>query len=185
MIRVPEKWTVVKGKTTRRGGQATVVPVRHEDGREGVYREIRKSLSEVERRRFQRELEILSSKELDHRAIVTLLDRSADIERPWYISELGDPFDKWWRVRKRKLARDPEALVEEAVSVLLELASALSVCHDNGIVHRDIKYKNIIMKRGVTEPWPILIDFGIAHDEDGERLTSPYQAVGNGSSALI
>ena len=35
------------------------------------------------------------------------------------------------------------------------------------------------MKKGVPEPWPILIDFGIAHDETGERLTPADQAVGN------
>ena len=160
------------------GGQATAMPVRHEDGREGVYREIREPMSEVSRGRFQRELEILSSK-VEHRAIVTLFDWSADIERPWYISELGDPFDEWWSYWKKRLEGDPRALVEQAAAVILELSSALSVCHNNGIVHRDIKPKNIVMKRGVTEPWPILIDFGIAHDEEKNRLTPTDQAVGN------
>ena len=35
------------------------------------------------------------------------------------------------------------------------------------------------MKRGAFSTWPILIDFGIAHDEQGSRLTSPDDAVGN------
>ena len=177
--KLPEGWTCLTGKAMK-GGQATAVPVRHEDGREGVYRKIkiRGQSSEVSIGRFQRELEILSSK-VQHRAIVTLFDWSADIEQPWYISELGDPFDEWWSDWKRNLEQDPKTLVEKAVSVLLELASALSVCHDNGIVHRDIKPKNLIVKKGVPEPWPILIDFGIAHDEDGDRLTEVDQAVGN------
>ena len=176
-INIPKKWTPLKGKNFK-GGQATVVPVRHEDGREGVYREIREPMSDVSRKRFQRELEILSRK-VQHKAIVTLFDWAADVERPWYISELGDPFDKWWSDSKRRFEQNPENLLRQAVSVLLELSSALSVCHDNRIVHRDIKPKNIIMKRGVVEPWPILIDFGIAHDEDGDRLTLTDQAVGN------
>ena len=70
-------------------------------------------------------------------------------------------------------------LVDRAVLVLAELASALSVCHKSGVVHRDIKPSNLVMKRGVAEPWPILIDFGIAHDEAGSRLTPLDEAVGN------
>ena len=176
-LNIPEKWTPLK-KQTMKGGQATAIPVRHEDGREGVYREIRERMSGVSRERFQRELEILSRK-VQHRSIVTLFDWTADIEQPWYISELGDPFDKWWLKWKRNHDQDPETLVDQAVSILLELSSALSICHENGIVHRDIKPKNLVMKKGVAAPWPILIDFGIAHYKDGDRLTPTDQAVGN------
>ena len=35
------------------------------------------------------------------------------------------------------------------------------------------------MKKGIADPWPILIDFGIAHEEKGERLTLTSEAVGN------
>ena len=135
-------------------------------------------MTEVSRQRFQRELKILSEK-VQHRAVMTLYESSADIERPWYISELGNPFDKWWKCQRRKFRDEPEKLVETATSVLAELSSALSICHGNEIVHRDIKPKNLIMKRGVSPTWPVLIDFGIAHDEQGPRLTSPDDAVGN------
>ena len=175
--RIPHGWSIVR-KLGMKGGQATAVPVRHADGREGVYRELLEPMTEVSRKRFQRELKILSER-VEHRAVVTLYEWSADTERPWYISELGDPFDKWWKRQRTKLRDEPEKLVESATSVLAELSSALSVCHDNGIVHRDIKPKNLVMKRGVSPTWPILIDFGIAHDEQGPRLTSPDDAVGN------
>lgn len=178
MQNIPEKWAPLKGRDMKSGGQATVVPVRREDGREGVYRQIKKSMSEDSRKRFQRELAILSSR-VQHRAIVTLFEWNADTARPWYISELGNPFKAWWLNRRKELGQDPDALVEQAVSTLLELSSALSVCHDIGVVHRDIKVSNLIVKRGVPKPWPILIDFGVAHDEGGERLTPADQAVGN------
>ena len=112
-------------------------------------------------------------------AIVTLFDWCADSDRPWYISELGDPFDRWWSQLKTDLREDPSTLVDRAVSVLVELSSALSTCHSHGVVHRDIKPKNLVVKRGVAEPWPILIDFGLAHVETGIRLTPADQAVGN------
>ena len=174
---LPQGWSLAPGPSMK-GGQATAAPVRHTDGREGVYRELREPMSELSWQRFQRELHILSET-VKHRAVVTLYEWSADIDRPWYISELGDPFEKWWNRQREELRGEPDKLVESAISVLAELSSALSVCHDNGIIHRDIKPKNVIMKRGAPETWPILIDFGIAHDEEGSRLTPPDDAVGN------
>ena len=174
---LPPGWKPAPRKAMQ-GGQATALPVLHEDGREGVFREIKNPMSEVDQARFRRELGILSGEE-QHRAIVKLFDWSADVDPLWYISELGNPFDRWWAKVKKDSVHDPETLVERAVSVLGELAHALAICHERGIIHRDIKPKNLIVKRGVTEPWPILIDFGIAHVADEIRLTPSDQAVGN------
>ena len=174
---LPEEWQVLDGKPMR-GGQAIAVPVRHKDGRVGVFREPKTHMNVTGKRRLQRELEILSSK-VQHRSIVNLYDWSDDIEQPWYISELGDEFEEWWRRKKREFGGNPRCLVEQAVSVIRDLSDALSVCHENGIVHRDIKTKNLVVKTGVPEPWPILIDFGLAYDEEGSRLTSADSAVGN------
>ena len=138
---------------------------------------MKNQLSDVGRKRFRRELEILSK--VQHRSIVALYDWSDEDEHPWYISELGDQFDGWWKHQKKKLGTNPEELVERAVGVIRDISSALSICHENGIVHRDIKPKNLIIKRGMPDPWPILIDFGIAHDEEGSRFTTSNDAVGN------
>ncbi len=173
---IPLDWQLVERKPMQ-GGQATVIPVRHKDGREGIYRELKNRLPDVGRKRFRRELEILSK--VKHRSIVSLYDWSDEDEYPWYISELGDRFDTWWKRQKKKLGTNPEELVERAVGVIRDISSALSICHENGIVHRDIKPGNLIVKRGVPDPWPILIDFGIAHDEKGVRFTDSNDAVGN------
>ena len=177
VIGLPPKWKRV-GQEPFKGGQATAIPVQHEDGREGVYREVKNAKSEDNRERFRRELHILTNM-VSHRAIVTLFDWSADPERPWYISEMGDPFDTWWVKWKKGLRDNPETLVDKALSILAELSSALAICHSKGVVHRDIKPKNLIVKRRVAKPWPILIDFGIAYVESNSRLTLVDQAVGN------
>ena len=177
---LPIDWQLLERKPKRKpmqGGQATAIPVRHKDGREGVYRELKNQLSDVGRKRFRRELEILSK--VQDRSIVALYDWSDEDEHPWYISELGDQFDGWWKHQKEKLGTNPEELVERAVGVIRDISSALSICHEKGIVHRDIKPKNLIIKRGMPDPWPILIDFGIAHDEEGSRFTTSNDAVGN------
>ena len=161
----------------RDGGQARTALVRHEDGREGVYRTLKTPVSDVERARFEREVKILC--QLKHRSIISLLDWSTDCETPWYISEQGDSFERWWARQRQDLTEDPVSLIGKAVAVLQELLSAISVCHDNGVVHRDIKPKNIVVKKGVSEPWPVLIDFGVTHDQDDARLTPMDDAVGN------
>ena len=174
---LPQDWQVLKRKP-KKSGQATVIFVRHKDGRKGVYRELKGRPSDIQRKRFQRELEILSNK-VQHRSIVALYDWSIKDDHLWYISELGDPFKEWWQRQRKKLVEKPEELVELAVSVIRDISAALSLCHEIGIVHRDIKLANLIVKKGVPDPWPILIDFGIAHDEEGNRFTSSIDAVGN------
>ena len=174
--KLPEGWKRIR--RIGEGGQATADHIRHQDGRDGVFRRIKRSLSPVDSKRFHRELLILSGK-VDHPGVVTLFDWNPDGEHPWYISELGHPFRQWWRHRKRDLEHDPSAVVEEAIKVIRQIAQALAECHANGIVHRDVKPQNLIMKRGVPDPWPILIDFGIAHDETAERFTTTNDAVGN------
>ena len=173
---LPEGWNRVR--TIGKGGQATVVHIRHEDGRDGVFRRFKRPMSELDRQRFHRELEILSQKVV-HQGIVTLWDWSSAEEHPWYISELGEPFSQWWGNCKETLKDDPEAIVDRAVQVVRQIALALAECHANGIVHRDLKPLNLVMKKGVLDPWPILIDFGVAHDESAERLTATNDAVGN------
>ena len=167
---LPEGWNRVR--TIGKGGQATAVHIRHEDGRDGVFRQFKRSMSEVDRQRFHRELEILSQKVV-HQGVVTLWDWSSAEEHPWYISELGEPFKRWWGNCQKTFKDDPEAMVDRAVKVVRQIALALAECHANGIVHRDLKPQNLVMKKGLPDPWPILIDFGVAHDESAERPDRP------------
>ena len=109
----------------REGGQAKPTAIRHEDGQEGVHRELKAPVSELDRSRFEREVRILG--QLKHRSIVSLLEWSTDCETPWYISELGDPFTRWWSQVRQDLRDDPVLLVDKAVSILQELLS----CHHN------------------------------------------------------
>ena len=160
------------------GGQADVIVVRHRDGHEGVLRTLKEPITTTSRERFCREISILRDR-VKHRSVVQILEASIADKIPWYIGELGDSFEKWWRQWKRRDGRTSEAIAKKAVWIVRELGSALEVCHREGIVHRDVKPKNIVVKRGVADAWPILIDFGIAYDESTSRLTPTSDAVGN------
>lgn len=61
----------------------------------------------------------------------------------------------------------PEAT---AIHYIRQIGAALEVVHKNGLLHRDIKPDNIILRRGTQEV--VLIDFGIAREfNSGARQT--------------
>jgi eukaryotic-like serine/threonine-protein kinase len=64
----------------------------------------------------------------------------------------------FWELVQEKGAF-PEA---EAVRYIQQIGNALTVVHDKGLLHRDIKPHNIMKRDGKTEA--VLIDFGIARE---------------------
>jgi serine/threonine-protein kinase len=88
-------------------------------------------------------------------------------EKPHYLVlalELveGRPLDVWAR------EENPSAL-ELVMRVLLPFALTLADVHAAGVVHRDIKEANIIVRE--ADGQPVLVDFGAAGVEGTRRLT--------------
>jgi eukaryotic-like serine/threonine-protein kinase len=126
--------------------------------------------------------EALHSAALMHANITTVFDYGEDDHLTFLVMELvdGHPLSA--------VIREQGALSPEIVrSVLAQAAMALGVAHEAGVVHRDVKPANIIVREdGVVK----LTDFGIAramdaigHTRVGEMLgtpnyISPEQAMG-------
>jgi hypothetical protein len=65
---------------------------------------------------------------------------------------------------------------QTALSVAGQLVSALRAAHDNGVVHRDVKPSNVLMR---ADGRVKLTDFGIAQAADDPRLTTTGSIVGS------
>ncbi|GID29698.1 serine/threonine-protein kinase [Paractinoplanes brasiliensis] len=63
----------------------------------------------------------------------------------------------------------------ETMSVVAQAARALEAAHRAGIVHRDVKPSNLIIKADGTV---VLVDFGVARSADSSTLTGAREVVG-------
>jgi serine/threonine protein kinase len=54
---------------------------------------------------------------------------------------------------------DPASWYRTAATILVELTHTIEAAHENGVVHRDLKPKNIMLQGGGN---PIVLDFGLA-----------------------
>jgi serine/threonine protein kinase len=71
---------------------------------------------------------------------------------------------------RERLARVGELPVAEAVKMLRDVASALAGAHREGIVHRDVKPDNIVL-RGGDWATPVIIDLGLSRLLDMSSMT--------------
>lgn len=82
---------------------------------------------------------------------------------------------------------------DEAIGYLRDVASALDAAHAAGIIHRDVKPSNILLRAAGKRPQAVLSDFGVAklHNdtapfvEDGFVGTLYYAAPEQISSAMV
>jgi serine/threonine protein kinase len=103
-------------------------------------------------RRFEREALAIGT--LSHNHILPLYDFGE--QRPWYY--LVMPYIDGGTLRDYLLKRNV-LTIEEAGSFLDQIASALQHAHDYGVVHRDVKPSNILLR---SDGYAYLADFGLA-----------------------
>ena len=119
--------------------------------------------------RFQREAN--AATKLSHPNIVEVYDVGEDHGKNFIVME-------YVKGRTLKdLVRQRGALAkEEAVNIMRQLVSSVMAAHKNGIIHRDIKSQNVLIKDDGTVK---LSDFGIALAADAVQLTQTDVIVGS------
>lgn len=111
--------------------------------------------SDVQVQRFFREAQISSSLSSPH--IVKVLDHGVTADAsPFIAMELLEGHDLAWHLRQRR-----RFTIKDALMLVGHVAQALSVAQDEGIVHRDIKPKNIFLDERADPVWKVL-DFGVS-----------------------
>src|SRR5262245_41413636 len=127
--------------------------------------------SEVSAARFRREIEVTAH--LQHPNVLTVLTAGVSGDLLFYVM----PYVEGESLRKR-LDREKQLPIGDAVRILGETASALAYAHSRGVVHRDIKPENILLQQGQAG----VADFGIARASlearGGNALTSTGVGIG-------
>ncbi len=112
--------------------------------------------------RFIREAKAAGS--LSHPNIVAVLDSGEADDRAYIAMELvdGQPLD-------RTIAETAPLPVEDVLAIGVQLANALGYAHTHGVIHRDVKPSNILLRRDSIAVGIKVTDFGVARFEEPGR----------------
>ncbi len=137
-----------------RGGQAAVYKAIHTATKTNVaIKVLLPTLLASARARyhFEREAELIAT--LDHPNIVSIRDSGIIHHQYFFVMQYieGQPLERY--VRSEKLS------FRETVMLFNKICTAITYAHQQGIIHRDLKFANILVdKRGE----PHVLDFGLA-----------------------
>jgi serine/threonine-protein kinase len=125
-------------------------------------------------RRFEREVEVLQR--VRHPGIVQVLEVGRlEGKTPYFVMELlrGATLHEYLSARGRLPA-------DEALAILAPLVEALTVAHENLVVHRDLKASNVFLDERDGRRRVVLLDFGVAKllDVSAPGLTASRHVIG-------
>jgi serine/threonine-protein kinase len=117
------------------------------------------TMDEERVRRFQREARAASA--LNHPNIITIYDIGSDGGLHYIATEFIDGETLREHMTKRQMS------IEHVLDVGIGVTSALGAAHEAGIIHRDVKPENIMVRR---DGYVKVLDFGLAKLVDDAAL---------------
>ncbi|GMQ78299.1 MAG: hypothetical protein BMS9Abin02_0800 [Anaerolineae bacterium] len=128
--------------------------------------------------------EAKTSAQLDHTSIVRIYDFGEFEERLYIAMEyIGGGNLRSHLTRLQKSNR--YLPLDQSLQIVAHIADALDYAHENGVVHRDVKPSNILLKRLKKPDRPneqpfraVLTDFGLVKVIEGQELTESGMTVG-------
>jgi serine/threonine protein kinase/tetratricopeptide (TPR) repeat protein len=152
------------------GGMGTVWRAEHVETRELVALKTVRLVEGNLLRSLRREVRAIAR--LSHPNIVKIIDEGEHLGNPYYVMELivGQTLGAWRRNHKGDTAA--------ALQVVYQLCDPLAYLHGEGLVYRDLKPDNILIRSDGT---PVLVDFGLASvyaEQHREVLSIEHKFVG-------
>ncbi|GAB2819122.1 hypothetical protein GCM10027176_24410 [Actinoallomurus bryophytorum] len=158
-----------------RGGMGTVWHARDEVlGRDVAVKEVilphgfSDEEREIQHKRTFREAR--TAARLSHPGVVTVYDVVEEDGRPWIVMELIRAKSLHEQIKKDGVL-DPRTVAD----IGRQMAGALRVAHEAGILHRDVKPSNVL----VSGSRAVLTDFGIARAQSDATLTQTGMLIGS------
>lgn len=159
------------GEVLGRGGMGEVYEAAADDGGRVAVKVLYGHLvghpAAVER--FRREATAVQKLPADRVAAVHQVGTTPD-GAPYLVMDLLRGEDLAAMLRRRE-----RIALAELLPIVESLAAALDAAHEQGIVHRDVKPQNVFLLEGGGVR---LLDFGIAHFDDGVGLTQTSALIG-------
>jgi serine/threonine protein kinase len=122
--------------------------------------------------RFLREAKTLAS--LRSRNVVQVLDFGSDGETPYLVMELLQG-----QTLGRRVSERGRLSLSETSGILQDVCAAMSLVHDQGLIHRDLKPDNIFLCNTGDQRVSKVVDFGIAKSLRGDMSTSMKTRTGH------
>src|SRR6516165_6302863 len=169
--KIPERYRLLR--EVGQGGMAVVYRAVDETlKREVAIKILHQHLASEPESKARLEREAQSVAKLHHENILEIFDYSGpDSPSSYFVTEFIDG-----QTLKDFLAAHPIGYPEVAALIAVEIGGALAHAHSVGIIHRDVKPENVMIRKdGVLK----LMDFGIAQVIDLQRMTVTGQLLGS------
>jgi len=154
---------------------------RKADGQFGALKVLRDEHVDNSERRQRMANEVVALQRLDVHGVPRVLEHN--MERVQQKEASLYLIEEWIEGKTfLQLPGDAPLHLDEALRITQRVAEILERCHEVGVLHRDIKPDNILLRQ--QDRFPFLVDFGIAYtqpeDPDaGTPLTGVGQELGN------
>jgi len=166
-----ERWKGT-GKTVGEGGQAQVSIVqdtRNEYTGQWALKRLKNIDDPRAKERFGQEVNAVQ--QINHPNILKIIHSDLTAEKPYFVAE----YCERGSLQKTGASRYKGDIVATR-EVLLPILDALVAAHKAGVVHRDVKPANILIRADGT---PVIGDFGICFVKGGERFTLSNEGIGS------
>ncbi|MDR7009667.1 protein kinase domain-containing protein [Paraburkholderia strydomiana] len=175
-----ENWELDQKHQKKSGGQGSVQKVKNKDtGVVGALKEMHPENIAISERRIRMAREVSALERLAGKGIPKLFESNVQAVEDgaiplYFVCEWVDGNTL------QEVAGGKPATLLAALRLARDLADVVMHCHNSGVLHRDIKPDNIIL-RNTGDSQVCLVDFGIAYAEEDESgfRTPQRQELGN------